>query len=267
MPSRRARADPDRRGRARPREHVHREQRRRRGGRRRRADRRRRDHGGGDDGPRERPSRGGNPRRSPASRRIRTGITCCGTRAWATRPGTARAAAMRELRSTADWEDPRQTARVRRRHPDGAAGSPLPAVRIPWGDPYIEHQAHCAGPAALLIVERGARRGGLAPTALDPRLSDTRGAERVALHRGARTFRPADRIAVAAHDLIAYEEGLRGGDVVSDPRIGSAAPGCEWVSDIHEWQVRRLARVTTASGRGGARCARSPQWPFPRNLT
>jgi glyoxylase-like metal-dependent hydrolase (beta-lactamase superfamily II) len=40
----------------------------------------------------------------------------------------------------------------------------------------------------------------------------------------------------------AYVRALRHGGVADDPRIGpSARPGWEWVSDIHEGQVQRLA--------------------------
>jgi glyoxylase-like metal-dependent hydrolase (beta-lactamase superfamily II) len=41
----------------------------------------------------------------------------------------------------------------------------------------------------------------------------------------------------------AYVHALRDGHEPSDPRVGpSAKPGWEWVSDIHEGQVRRLAQ-------------------------
>ena len=40
----------------------------------------------------------------------------------------------------------------------------------------------------------------------------------------------------------AYVLALRDGRTPSDPRIGpSAAPGWEWVSDVHDGQARRLS--------------------------
>ena len=42
----------------------------------------------------------------------------------------------------------------------------------------------------------------------------------------------------------AYVEALRDGREPDDPRIGSSAePGWEWVTDIHEGQVKSLARA------------------------
>jgi len=41
----------------------------------------------------------------------------------------------------------------------------------------------------------------------------------------------------------AYVQALRDGDAVSDPRIGpTARDGWEWVTDVHEGQLQRLAQ-------------------------
>jgi len=41
----------------------------------------------------------------------------------------------------------------------------------------------------------------------------------------------------------AYVHALRDGGVADDPRISpSVRPGWEWVSDVHSWQLQRLAR-------------------------
>jgi glyoxylase-like metal-dependent hydrolase (beta-lactamase superfamily II) len=43
----------------------------------------------------------------------------------------------------------------------------------------------------------------------------------------------------------AYVKALRDGHVPNDPRVGSSAkPGWEWVSDVHEGQLERLAHRT-----------------------
>lgn len=189
----------------------------------------------------------------------------------APRYGTARcAAAMRELRSTADWE----TLVAEGLPPEFADDIPtellglitaLPAGagRIPWAGPevrIIEHRAHAPGHAALLIAERGVLVAGdmlsdvLVPM-LDLDAEDPTGDYLAALQLfesvagEVEAVVPGHGSVGGADDLIArieldraYVEGLRDGDVVTDPRIGSAArPGWEWVSDIHEWQVRRLA--------------------------
>jgi hypothetical protein len=40
-----------------------------------------------------------------------------------------------------------------------------------------------------------------------------------------------------------YLLALRAGKDPDDPRIGpSARPGWEWVSDVHNWQAKRLAQ-------------------------
>lgn len=47
----------------------------------------------------------------------------------------------------------------------------------------------------------------------------------------------------------AYVLALRDGQVPADPRVGPAArPGWEWVSDVHEGQLQRLARRSERDG-------------------
>ena len=39
----------------------------------------------------------------------------------------------------------------------------------------------------------------------------------------------------------AYVEALRDGGVPDDPRVGPSAP-LDWLPDVHEWQLQRLAQ-------------------------
>ena len=50
----------------------------------------------------------------------------------------------------------------------------------------------------------------------------------------------------------AYLQALRDDRDVSDPRVGpSAAPGWEWVSDVHEGQLQALAQKREGDGTPG----------------
>ena len=154
-------------------------------------------------------------------------------------------------------------------------GLPAEAAQIPWDGPevrIIEHQAHAPGHAALLIEERGVLVAGdmlsdvLIPMldlqAADPiedYLAALRLLEGVAddvdvVVPGHGSVGGAEQLRARIDQDRAYVQALRDGGVPSDPRIGpSAKPGWEWVSDVHAWQLQRLA--ATKRARRGARRA------------
>ncbi|WP_433616113.1 MBL fold metallo-hydrolase [Dactylosporangium sp. CA-139114] len=191
----------------------------------------------------------------------------------APRYGTARcAAAIRD-----ELSDPDAKARIAEHlEPTGIAGkvpldllgeiTALPAgtVLIPWDGPrarVIEHQAHAQGHAALLVEERGVLVAGdmlsdvLVPMldlhgAADPieeYLTALRLLEGVA--GGVDVFVPghgsvggADELRARIERDRAYVLALHEGRDPDDPRAGpSAKAGWEWVSDVHDGQVQRLA--------------------------
>jgi glyoxylase-like metal-dependent hydrolase (beta-lactamase superfamily II) len=143
-------------------------------------------------------------------------------------------------------------------------GLPAAAARIPWDGPevrIIEHQAHAPGHAALLIGERGVLVAGdmlsdvLVPMldldAADP-IEDYLGALRLlqdvagdvdVLVPGHGSVAGSDQVQARIDLDRAYVLALRDGQVPADPRVGpSAKPGWEWVSDVHEGQLHRLAQ-------------------------
>ncbi|MEU9835328.1 MBL fold metallo-hydrolase [Streptosporangium sp. NPDC048047] len=143
-------------------------------------------------------------------------------------------------------------------------GLPAETTRIPWDGPevrIIEHQAHAPGHAALLIEERGVLVAGdmlsdvLVPM-FDPDAADPVEDHLAALDLIEDMAGGAD-VVVPGHGSVggsgqvkaridldrAYVLALRNSEVPDDPRVGpSAEPGWEWVSDVHEYQLRRLAR-------------------------
>jgi glyoxylase-like metal-dependent hydrolase (beta-lactamase superfamily II) len=141
---------------------------------------------------------------------------------------------------------------------------PAAAARIPWHGPevrIIAHQAHAPGHAALFVEERGVLvAGDMLSDVLVPMLdldgaADPIGDYLAALQLLADVAADVDVVvpghgsvggAGQAHERIerdrAYVRALRDGREPDDPRIGpSAAPGWEWVSDLHHGQVQRLA--------------------------
>jgi glyoxylase-like metal-dependent hydrolase (beta-lactamase superfamily II) len=143
-------------------------------------------------------------------------------------------------------------------------GLPAGTTQVPWDGPtvrVIEHQAHAAGHAALLVEERGVLVAGdmlsdvLVPmldfSAADP-IEDYLVAldlfEGVAgdidvLIPGHGSVGGADELRARIEQDRAYVRALRDGQTPSDPRIGpSAKPGWEWVSDVHEGQLQGLAQ-------------------------
>jgi glyoxylase-like metal-dependent hydrolase (beta-lactamase superfamily II) len=192
----------------------------------------------------------------------------------APRYGTARcAAALRDLLSNADWK-----ARVDEGLPPECAedvplddlfgritGLPTATTHVPWDGPQvriIEHRGHAPGHAALLIEEsRVLVAGDMLSDVLVPMLdlNDTadpiedylaalRQLEGVAdnvdvVIPGHGSVGAADQVPARIDLDRAYVDALRDGGVSDDPRIGrSAKPGWEWVSDVHAWQLQRIAQ-------------------------
>jgi glyoxylase-like metal-dependent hydrolase (beta-lactamase superfamily II) len=197
----------------------------------------------------------------------------------APRYGTARCAAdMRDLLSNADWK-----ARVAEGLPPEIAeeipldlfglitGLPAETTQIPWDGPHvriIEHQAHAPGHAVLLIEEhRVLVAGDMLSDVLIPMLDVNGTADPIedylAALRLLESVAGGVDIVVPGHGSVggsdqvqaridqdrAYVLALRNGQVPDDPRIGpSARPGWEWVSDVHEGQLQRLARRSERDG-------------------
>lgn len=189
------------------------------------------------------------------------------------RYGTARCAAgMRELRSDGRWR-----ARVVEGLPPEIAddvplegfglitGLPAGTAEIPWDGPrvkIIEQPAHSPGHAALLIEGCGVLvAGDMLSDVFIPMLDDFDGAnDPIGEYLvGLRMLEEAGDVDVVipGHGSVGragqvrdrierdrrYIEALRDGREPDDPRIGaSAAPGWEWVTDIHEGQVQKLRR-------------------------
>lgn len=153
-------------------------------------------------------------------------------------------------------------------------GLPAETTYIPWQGPQvriIEHQAHAPGHAALLIEERGVLVAGdmlsdvLVPmldldaaNPIEDYLTALRLLEGVAsdvdvVVPGHGSVGGADQVRERIDQDRAYVLALRSGqDPAADPRVGpSAKPGWEWVSDVHEGQLQRLAR---RDERDGAPC-------------
>ncbi|MBE1878356.1 MBL fold metallo-hydrolase [Myceligenerans sp. TRM 65318] len=198
----------------------------------------------------------------------------------APRFGTARCAAfMRELRSDPDWK-----AGVAEGLPPEIAGEvpldafglitglPAETAQIPWDGPQIriiEHPAHAPGHAALLIEARGVLvAGDMLSDVLIPMFDDTadpignylaglRMLEAVAedvdvVVPGHGSVGGADQVRARIDQDLSYVLALREGRVPGDPRLGpTAKPGWEWVSDVHEGQLRRLARISGGGGTPG----------------
>lgn len=191
----------------------------------------------------------------------------------APRFGTVRCAEfMRDFLSEADWK-----TRVAGGLPPEIAGEtpldlfglitglPTDSVHFPWDGPpvrVIEHPAHAPGHAALLIGDSGVLvAGDMLSDVFIPMLNDfentddpigdylvgLQALEDVAgdvavVIPGHGSMGRNDEVLARIELDRAYVEALRDDDVSEDPRIGpSAKPGWEWVSDIHEGQLRRLA--------------------------
>ena len=143
-------------------------------------------------------------------------------------------------------------------------GLPADAARIPWDGPEIrivEHHAHAPGHAALVIDGLGVLvAGDMLSDVLVPMLDVHGSADPIADYLAALALLEgvAGDVAVVipGHGSVggpdevrarigrdrAYVHAVRDGADVDDPRIGeSAAPGWEWVGDVHAGQLQRLA--------------------------
>jgi len=180
------------------------------------------------------------------------------------------AADMESLLSDAGWKD-----RVAEVLPEDIAGEipmdlfgvitglPAGTAQIPWDGPtvrIIEHRAHVAGHAALLVEERRVLVAGdmlsdiLIPfldlEAADPiedYLSGLRLVEGVA--DTVDVFVPGhgsvgDREALRARIELdrAYVEALPDRRDIGDPRLESSAPNGEWLPGVHDWQRQQLGQ-------------------------
>ena len=146
-------------------------------------------------------------------------------------------------------------------------GLPPESAEVPWDGPrvrIIEHRAHAPGHAALLIEDRGVLVAGdmlsdvLIPMldahgADDPiedylaalRLLEAEADDVEVLVPGHGSVGGADQVQSRIAQDRAYVHAVRDAHVVSDPRIGgSAKPGWEWVSDVHEGQLQRVGPRT-----------------------
>ncbi len=149
-------------------------------------------------------------------------------------------------------------------------GLPAETAQVPWDGPkvrIIEHQAHAPGHAALLIEGRGVLVAGdmlsdvLIPmldldaaNPIEDYLAALRLLEGVAddvdvVVPGHGSVGGADQLHARIAQDRAYVHAVQNGHVPSDPRIGSSAkPGWEWVSDVHAWQLQRLAQGNERDG-------------------
>lgn len=142
-------------------------------------------------------------------------------------------------------------------------GLPPGTTQIPWDGPrvrIIEHQGHAPGHAALFIEERRVLvAGDMLSDVLVPMLDN--GDLAIAIEEYLAGLRLLEGVAgdvdvvVPGHGSVggsgqakarieqdrAYMLALLNGQAPADARVGpSAKPGWEWVSDIHEGQLRRL---------------------------
>jgi glyoxylase-like metal-dependent hydrolase (beta-lactamase superfamily II) len=144
-------------------------------------------------------------------------------------------------------------------------GLPEATARLPWDGPVVrilEHQAHATGHAALLIAQhRVLVAGDMLSDVLIPMLNMNGAADPVedylaalwllesaaggvdVVVPGHGSVGGADQIQARIERDRAYVLALRNGEVPADPRIGpSAEAGWEWVRNVHEGQLQRLAQ-------------------------
>ena len=143
------------------------------------------------------------------------------------------------------------------------AGLPAETARIPWDGPQvriIEHQAHAAGHAALLIEERGVLvAGDMLSDALIPMLDVNETADPIegylaalrliegvagevdVLVPGHGSIGGADQVRARIDQDRAYVHALRDAGAPGDPRVGPSAT-FDWMSGVHERQLQQIAR-------------------------
>lgn len=150
-------------------------------------------------------------------------------------------------------------------------GLPAGATEIPWDGPVIrilEHQAHAPGHAALLIEERGVLvAGDMLSDVLIPILDLNGTADPIedclAALRLLEAVPSEVDVLIPGHGSVggagatqeridrdrAYVLALGEGSVPTDPRVGPAAKdGWEWVSDVQDGQLQRLAQRNERDG-------------------
>jgi glyoxylase-like metal-dependent hydrolase (beta-lactamase superfamily II) len=198
----------------------------------------------------------------------------------APRYGTARCAdIVRVLLSDAGWKDsiagwiPPDIAEQISLDLFGLiTGLPAETARIPWDGPQvriIEHQAHAAGHAALLIEERGVLvAGDMLSDALIPMLDLNDAADPIedylaalrliegvagdvdVLVPGHGSIGGADQVRARIDQDRAYVQALRDAGAPDDPRVGPSAT-FDWMSGVHERQLQQLARRRERDGTPG----------------
>jgi glyoxylase-like metal-dependent hydrolase (beta-lactamase superfamily II) len=153
-------------------------------------------------------------------------------------------------------------------------GLPADTARIPWDGPHvriIEHQAHAAGHAALLIEERGVLVvGDMLSDVLIPMLDLHDAADPIedylaalpllegaaghvdVLIPGHGSVGGADQLRARIEQDRTYVHALQDAHVSSDPRVGpSAKDGWDWVAGVHARQRQQLARRRERDGSPG----------------
>jgi glyoxylase-like metal-dependent hydrolase (beta-lactamase superfamily II) len=198
----------------------------------------------------------------------------------APRYGTARcAAAIRDRLSgprwkdsTAGWIPPDIAGQISWDLFGLITGLPAGTTRIPWDGPQvqiIEHQAHAAGHAALLIEERGVLVAGdmlsdvLIPMlglndAADPvedylaalRLLEGAAGDVDVLVPGHGSIGGADQVRARIDQDRTYVHALRDAGAPDDPRAGPSA-AFDWMPGVHERQLQQLARRRERDGTPG----------------
>jgi glyoxylase-like metal-dependent hydrolase (beta-lactamase superfamily II) len=144
-------------------------------------------------------------------------------------------------------------------------GLPAETTQVPWDGPQVrivEHQAHAAGHASLLIEERGVLvAGDMLSDVLIPLLNLNGTADPIGDYLAALRLLGGVagdvEVVVPGHGSVggagevkaridqdrAYVQALRDAQVPSDPRVGPAAKdGWDWVAGVHERQLQQLAQ-------------------------
>ena len=186
------------------------------------------------------------------------------------RYGTARCAdSIQDVLSHSDWKE--QVAEgLPPEHADDIpmellgriAGLPADTVHLPWNGPVvriIEHQAHAPGHAALVLEEArvlvaGDMLSDILMPFLDLAAADPIGDYLAALRLfedvaddvdvvipGHGSLGDADQVRARIRQDRAYVQSIRDGGVPDDARVGPSAP-LEWLPDVHNWQLQRLAQ-------------------------
>jgi glyoxylase-like metal-dependent hydrolase (beta-lactamase superfamily II) len=143
----------------------------------------------------------------------------------------------------------------------GISGLPAGTARIPWEGPDIrilEHRAHAAGHAALLIEEGGVLvAGDMLSDALIP-LLDFEAADPVDDYLGALRLledaAPGAEVVVPGHGSVghadevraridrdrAYLQALCDGSDPGDARLDPSGTNGDWLPGVHEWQAQQI---------------------------